>query len=158
MLVNQTRSFVCHLDVLEINCITNKSSRKLTLFLFTDKILVASRPCCFDIEQLESKKLKNTAKNTLRFKCRADIKSVELSVGLPGTHTHNIIRSCSYHDSSGNEGWFILSAIKTEEDASTFEPYFYKSPKLFFIKDQQRLLDFQSVYNKTRALRRQFGK
>ncbi|KAG1467081.1 hypothetical protein G6F46_003083 [Rhizopus delemar] len=89
LLVNQTRSFVCHLDVLEINY----------------KILVASRPCCFDIEQLESKKLKNTAKNTLRFKCRADIKSVELSVGLP---------------------------------------------------DQQRLLDFQSVYNKTRALRRQF--
>ena len=84
--MNQTRSFVCHLDVLEINRVTNKSLRKLTLFLFTDKILVASRSCCFDIEQLENKALKNTAKNTLKFKGWADIKSIELSVGLPGTH------------------------------------------------------------------------
>lgn len=47
---------------------------------------MASRSCCFDIEQLENKALKNTAKNTLKFKGWADIKSIELSVGLPGTH------------------------------------------------------------------------
>ncbi|KAG0743566.1 hypothetical protein G6F57_000049 [Rhizopus arrhizus] len=123
---------------------TKKITLLMTLYQIikdspVNKILVASRSCCFDIEQLENKALKNTAKNTLKFKGWADIKSIELSVGLPG-----------------HEGWFILSAIKKEEDVSTFERYFHKGPKLFFIKDQQRLLDFQSVYNKTRALRRQF--
>ncbi|EIE78212.1 hypothetical protein RO3G_02916 [Rhizopus delemar RA 99-880] len=140
LLVNQTRSFVCHLDVLEINCITNKSSRKLTLFLFTDKILVASRPCCFDIEQLESKKLKNTAKNTLRFKCRADIKSVELSVGLPVYNkTRALRRQFESSDKTYYKLWNNVPVFCNVYNQDTFIKSKYKSPCVLVYVDQEHL-------------------
>ncbi|ORZ20461.1 hypothetical protein BCR42DRAFT_408825 [Absidia repens] len=42
-LIKQSRSLVTHMDAVEINGITGKVSRHVTIFLFCDKIMVASR-------------------------------------------------------------------------------------------------------------------
>ncbi|KAG1152276.1 hypothetical protein G6F37_001409 [Rhizopus arrhizus] len=139
-LVNQTRSFVCHLDVLEINRVTNKSSRKLTLFLFTDKILVASRSCCFDIKQLESKKLKNTAKNRLKFKGWADIKSIELLVGLPVYNkTRALRRQFESNDKIYYQLWNNVPVFCNVYNQDTFIKSKYKSPCVLVYVDQEDL-------------------
>ncbi|CAO3676840.1 unnamed protein product [Rhizopus stolonifer] len=162
-LINQNRSFIAHLDALEIHSATNKPTRAVTLFLFTDKILIASRSS-LDSKELDIKELLNTStptffsklaskkESTLRFKGWADIESIELFDGV-----------------SDRPGSFILSATNTQHkecnNISSFEQYFYKGPRLFSFLPQkedltshpindhlQKWLDFKSLYQKTRAL------
>lgn len=92
-MVSQNRSFVAHLDALEIHSVTNKPLRAVTLFLFTDKILVASRSSLdeVDIEELLDTNTTTTTilsklkkDGTLRFKGWADIESIELFDGVLG--------------------------------------------------------------------------
>ncbi|KAG1044014.1 hypothetical protein G6F43_011525 [Rhizopus delemar] len=159
-LVSQNRSFVAHLDALEIHSVTNKPLRAVTLFLFTDKILVASRSSLdeVDIEELLDTNTTTTTilsklkkDGTLRFKGWADIESIELFDGV-------LDRPSS----------FILSATNTEEvqineisNITSFEHYFYKGPRLFAPQREennhfQKWLDFKTLYQKTRALVKQY--
>ncbi|KAG1328957.1 hypothetical protein G6F62_007898 [Rhizopus arrhizus] len=159
-LVSQNRSFVAHLDALEIHSVTNKPLRSVTLFLFTDKILVASRSSLdeVDIEELLDTNITTTTllsklkkDGTLRFKGWADIESIELFDGV-----------------LDRPGSFILSATNTEEaqinetsNITSFEHYFYKGPRLFAPQREennhfQKWLDFKTLYQKTRALVKQY--
>ncbi|KAI9258531.1 hypothetical protein BY458DRAFT_279964 [Sporodiniella umbellata] len=166
-LINQNRSFVAHLDAMEIHGVTNKPTRAVTLFLFTDKILVASRSSLdskeVDIEELLDtntpilySKLTSKKESALRFRGWADIETIELFDGV-----------------SDRPGSFILSANSRHETHDTninsFEHYFYKGPRLFSflppkedlashqINDHhQKWLDFKSLYQKTAALVREY--
>lgn len=174
---------VAHLDAIEIHCVTNRPTRAVSLFLFTDKILVASRPSIdakeIDLNELldhtspvtpnsnsasilfSNKKIEKS--HGLKFKGWADIESIDLFEGL-------------------SSGSFILSAKNVQEtnindvsNITSFENYFYKGPRLFtvlpqrsnnnealFVKTKKmkldKLVEFQSLYQKTRALAKQYGK
>lgn len=98
-LINQKRSLITHLDAIEIHRVTNKPTRAVTIFLFTDKILIASRPSIeakgFDIKDLltssthqpQQKISNNHTKRRdyfLKFKGWADIESIEIFDGPSG--------------------------------------------------------------------------
>ncbi|KAG2232911.1 hypothetical protein INT48_006165 [Thamnidium elegans] len=163
-LINQKRSLVAHLDATEIHRVTNKPTRAVSLFLFTDKILVASRSCIdakeIDLEELldntattTSTSLFNKNEKALKFKGWADIESIELFDGI-------------------SDSTFILTATNVQEtkknemsNITSFENYFYKGPRLFSVIAQTRLKnsnflekvnEFKNVYQKTRALVKQY--
>lgn len=172
---------VAHLDATEIHRVTNKPTRAVSLFLFTDKILVASRSSIdakeIDLDELldpthvvtptssnstsllfSTKKIEKS--HGLKFKGWADIESIDMFDGVPD-----------------RPGSFILSATTVQEtkindvsNITSFENYFYKGPRLFSVIPQTsftpikktQLMDktvhFQSLYQKTRALAKQYGK
>lgn len=144
---------VAHLDATEIHRVTNKPTRTVSLFLFTDKILVASRETSkeIDLDELldnhtststcsttssstsllfsssSNGNTKKTEKNQqgLKFKGWADIESIELFDGI----------------SKDRPGSFILTATRVQEtqknemsNITSFENYFYKGPRLFSIQ------------------------
>ncbi|KAI8081898.1 uncharacterized protein B0P05DRAFT_538523 [Gilbertella persicaria] len=177
-LINQKRSFIAHLDAIEIHRVTNKPTRAVTIFLFTDKILVASRSSIdakgIDIQQIleysnpmsptslfsGNNKDNRADKHQLRFKGWADIESIEMFEGVPE-----------------RPGSFILSATNIPEihrdemsNLTSFEKYFYKGPRLYSVipqKDEmssrlkrteyvEKSVEFRTVYQKTRALMKQY--
>ncbi|CEG74875.1 hypothetical protein RMATCC62417_10009 [Rhizopus microsporus] len=172
-LINQNRSLVAHLDALEINHETNKPLRAVTLFLFTDKILVASRSSLdskeMDLEEIVDtmiptknarfSRLPSKKENSLKFKGWADLECVECFEGV-----------------LDRPGSFILSASNMEEaqqhemaNITSFEHYFYRGPRLFSVIPQkeyltrqqkhdyiQKGLEFQAIYQKTRALAKEY--
>lgn len=178
-LINQKRSLVAHLDATEIHRVTNKPTRAVSLFLFTDKILVASRSS-IDAKEIDLNELLDpthtitpTSSNSasllfstkkiekshgLKFKGWADIESIDMFDGVPD-----------------RPGSFILSATTVQEtkindvsNITSFENYFYKGPRLFSVIPQTtftrtkktELMDkaahFRSLYQKTRALAKQY--
>ncbi|KAI7884422.1 hypothetical protein K492DRAFT_204753 [Lichtheimia hyalospora FSU 10163] len=52
-LISQQRSLICHLDAVEHDLNTGKPAHPVTLFLFTDKLMVARRPS-YAVDGLES--------------------------------------------------------------------------------------------------------
>lgn len=165
-MINQKRSLVAHLDATEIHRVTNRPTRAVSLFLFTDKILVASRSSIdakeIDLEELldntpttsTSTSLFNKNEKALKFKGWADIESIELFDGI-------------------SDSTFILTATNVQEtkknemsNITSFENYFYKGPRLFSVVPQTRLKnsnflekanEFKNLYQKTRALVKQYG-
>lgn len=168
-MINQKRSLVAHLDATEIHRVTNKPTRAVSLFLFTDKILVASRSSIdakeIDLEELldntttttssTSTSLFNKNEKALKFKGWADIESIELFDGI--SDTTFILTATNVQETKKNE----MSNI------TSFENYFYKGPRLFSVVPQARLKnsnflekanEFKILYQKTRALVKQYGK
>ncbi|GAA5795701.1 hypothetical protein HPULCUR_001063 [Helicostylum pulchrum] len=166
-LINQKRSLVAHLDATEIHRVTNKPTRAVSLFLFTDKILVASRSSIdakeIDLEELldntttttssTSTSLFNKNEKALKFKGWADIESIELFDGI--SDTTFILTATNVQETKKNE----MSNI------TSFENYFYKGPRLFSVVPQARLKnsnflekanEFKILYQKTRALVKQY--
>ncbi|KAI8876938.1 Dbl homology domain-containing protein [Backusella circina FSU 941] len=171
-LINQKRSLITHLDAIEIHSVTNKPTRAVTIFLFTDKILVASRPS-IDAKEIDINDLLVSSSNqqqqktfnsqvkrrdtTLKFKGWADIESMEI-FGGPLEHP----------------GSFILSASTPQEikngnmDITSFEKYFYKGPRLFSVLRVKResrhkvnqclkkTEDFIHQFQMSRSLARQY--
>jgi hypothetical protein len=183
-LINQKRSLVAHLDATEIHRVTNKPTRSVSLFLFTDKILVASRETSKEIdldELLENTTIPTSSSSTsllfsssssnnnkkaerhqLKFKGWADIESIELFDGVQDKPGSFILSATSIQETQGNE----MSNI------TSFEKYFYKGPRLFalqpsdmmsrVVKNKKSSMDkaneFKDLYQKTRALVKQYGK
>ncbi|KAI7904576.1 uncharacterized protein BX663DRAFT_502848 [Cokeromyces recurvatus] len=149
-LISQKRSIIAHLDAIEIHRVTNKPTRAVSIFLFTDKILVASRSS-LDAKEINLEHILNNNNNThvispthssstsllfssnhhpykmdkhlMKFKGWADIESIELFEGVPE-----------------RPGSFILSTTSAQELArdevsniTTHEKYFYKGPRLFTV-------------------------
>ncbi|KAI8374661.1 Dbl homology domain-containing protein [Radiomyces spectabilis] len=95
-LINQNRALIAHLDALEIHRTSNRVTRAVTLFLFTDKIMIASRPsmeckgsdlCALaDTDIITSKKLERVIRkdSCWKFKGWADIEQVEIFGGTSG--------------------------------------------------------------------------
>ncbi|KAG2200842.1 hypothetical protein INT47_001373, partial [Mucor saturninus] len=126
-LINQKRSLIAHLDATEIHRVTNKPTRAVSLFLFTDKILVASKSC-MDAKEIILDELLTSPSSTstfsfpntssknekgLKFKGWADIESMSLVNGL-------------------TEDSLILSASKLQtSNMTSFEKYFSKGLRLF---------------------------
>lgn len=143
---------IAHLDATEIHRVTNKPTRAVSLFLFTDKILVASKSC-MDAKEIDIDELLMTTNTStslfpsknekgLKFKGWADIESIELFDGLTGPS-------------------FILSATKLQSsNITSFEKYFCKGPRLFSVKSNvwKKINHFKDIYQKTRALVKQCGK
>lgn len=155
---------ITHVDAVEIHRVTNKPTRAVTLFLFTDRIMVASKSSIdskeINLQQLldpssnpviptssssasllstnHSQPHSSTIKQPLKFKGWADVESIEMFEGVPD-------RPCS----------FILSATHLAEsgrsDLTSFERYFYKGPRLFQVKSPSTLKDFLGLYQRTRA-------
>lgn len=156
---------ITHLDAVEVHRVTNKPTRAVTLFLFTDKILVASKSS-IDSKEINLQQLLDPSSNNvvptssssaslllssssnhhhqsnttpLKFKGWADVESIELFEGVTTD------RPCS----------FILSATHLAEsgrsDLTSFERYFYKGPRLFQVKNTVLLKEFQTSYQRTRA-------
>lgn len=154
-MINQKRSFLAHLDATELDCATNKPKRAVSLFLFTDKVLVATRLDTkeIDLEELLTTPVFTTTKQherpaLLKFKGWADLESIELFEGL--------IPNSSFILTATN-----VQEIKRDEISkiTSFETYFYKGPRLFSIdKTNQKLNDFKSLYQNARALVKQYGK
>lgn len=99
---------IAHLNATEIHRVTNKPTRAVSIFLFTDKILVASQSS-IDAKEINLQQLLDNSnavcptsstsssllfsnhssnntkdKTDLKFKGWADIESVELFEGVPG--------------------------------------------------------------------------
>ncbi|KAG2186736.1 hypothetical protein INT44_002962 [Umbelopsis vinacea] len=131
-LVNQSRRLIHHVDATELDIMTRKPLRPVTILVFTDKVLVASRPSYFvsgsDLCGIDNditspngstasflaKKAEKTLKRdrSLKFKGWSDIDQVELFNG-PASHASSfLLRVNSNVSSSG------ISA------ASSFEEYF----------------------------------
>ncbi|KAL0135138.1 hypothetical protein V8B55DRAFT_1553980 [Mucor lusitanicus] len=177
-LINQKRSLIAHIDAIEIHRVTNKPTRAVSIFLFTDKILVASRSSV-DSKEIDLHQLldnanpvcpTNTSKSSihhkvekpqLKFKGWADVESIEMFEGV-----------------ADRPGSFILSATAVPEltrdqvsNITSFEKYFYKGPRLFSIipiRDEisctkskkaayiEKIDTFRTVYQKTRALMKRY--
>lgn len=135
-LVNQSRRLIHHVDATELDIMTRKPLRPVTILVFTDKVLVASRPSYFvsgsDLCGIDNdvtspngstasflaKKAEKTLKKdrSLKFKGWSDIDQVELFNG-PASHGSSfLLRVNSNVSSSG------ISA------ASSFEEYFSEQP------------------------------
>ncbi|KAL7308153.1 hypothetical protein PS15m_012042 [Mucor circinelloides] len=182
-LINQKRSLIAHIDAIEIHRVTNKPTRAVSIFLFTDKILVASRSSIdskeIDLQQLldnsnpvcptnsSSASLLRSSihhkveKPQLKFKGWADVESIEMFEGV-----------------ADRPGSFVLSATAVPEltrdqvsNITSFEKYFYKGPRLFSIipiRDEisctksrktaymEKINTFRTVYQKTRALMKRY--
>ncbi|CAO3616119.1 unnamed protein product [Mucor fragilis] len=182
-LINQKRSLIAHIDAIEIHRVTNKPTRAVSIFLFTDKILVASRSSIdskdIDLHQLldnantvcptnsSSASLLRSSihhkveKPQLKFKGWADVESIEMFDGV-----------------ADRPGSFVLSATAVPEltrdqvsNITSFEKYFYKGPRLFSIipiRDEisctkskkaayiEKINTFRTVYQKTRALMKRY--
>ncbi|KAI8968905.1 hypothetical protein BDF20DRAFT_827089, partial [Mycotypha africana] len=87
-LINQKRLLIAHLDAIEIHRVTNKPTRAVSIFLFTDKILVASRSS-IDSKEINLDQILHNSnpsdKPTLKFKGWADVESIEMFDGVPVT-------------------------------------------------------------------------
>ncbi|CEP11512.1 hypothetical protein [Parasitella parasitica] len=182
-LINQKRSLIAHIDAIEIHRVTNKPTRAVSIFLFTDKILVASRSSIdskeIDLQQLldnskgicptnsssasllRSTNYSKSEKPHLKFKGWADVESIEMFEGV-----------------EERPGSFILSATNAPEPSTdhlsnitSFEKYFFKGPRLYsvlpardetsFSKSKRvdyldKLTAFRGVYHKTRALMKRY--
>lgn len=183
---------VAHLDALEINHETNKPLRAVTLFLFTDKILVASRSSLdskeMDLEEIVDtmiptknarfSRLPSKKENSLKFKGWADLECVECFEGVLGIDINAWNGKGANSSLLDRPGSFILSASNMEEaqqhemaNITSFEHYFYRGPRLFSVIPQkeyltrqqkhdyiQKGLEFQAIYQKTRALAKEYGK
>jgi hypothetical protein len=134
-LVNQSRRLIHHVDATELDIVTRKPLRPVTILVFTDKVLVASRPSYFvsgsDLCGIDNditspngstsflaKKAEKTLRKdrSLKFKGWSDIDQVELFNG-PASHASSfLLRVNSNVSSSG------ISA------ASSFEEYFCEQP------------------------------
>ncbi|KAI7875252.1 uncharacterized protein EV154DRAFT_472779 [Mucor mucedo] len=152
-LINQKRSLIAHLDATEIHRVTNKPTRAVSLFLFTDKILVASKSC-IDAKEIILDELLTSPSSTstfsfpntssknekgLKFKGWADIESMSLVNGL-------------------TEDSLILSASKLQtSNMTSFEKYFSKGLRLFSVKSNMlnKLQQFKDLFQKTKALVKQ---
>ncbi|KAI8327950.1 hypothetical protein BD560DRAFT_494439 [Blakeslea trispora] len=184
-LINQKRSFVMHLDAVEIHRVTNKPTRAVTIFLFTDKILIASRSSLdakgIDIQQIlehnspisptvtasssllfpGNSKDHRLDKNQLKFKGWADIESIELFEGIPDRPGSFILSATSLSESHADE----MSTL------TSFEKYFYKGPRLYSVipqKDElsltrlkkaeyiEKSMQFRTTYQKIRALAKRY--
>ncbi|KAI8640505.1 hypothetical protein BD408DRAFT_419625 [Parasitella parasitica] len=182
-LINQKRSLIAHIDAIEIHRVTNKPTRAVSIFLFTDKILVASRSSIdskeIDLQQLldnsngicptnsssasllRSNNYYKPEKPHLKFKGWADIESIEMFEGV-----------------TERPGSFVLSATTAPESSAdhvsnitSFEKYFFKGPRLYSILPAReeallskpkradcmnKLTAFRGVYQKTRALMKRY--
>ncbi|KAI9469015.1 MAG: hypothetical protein EXX96DRAFT_101325 [Benjaminiella poitrasii] len=184
-LINQKRSLIAHLDAIEIHRVTNKPTRAVSIFLFTDKILVASRSS-IDAKEINLQQILDSTnticptnsssasllfssnsnhhksdKHHLKFKGWVDIESIEMFEGVPE-----------------RQGSFILSATSAPEtqrdevsNITSFEKYFYKGPRLFTViptREEnsltkakrtsyvEKMLEFRSLFQKTRALMKRY--
>ncbi|KAL0078696.1 hypothetical protein J3Q64DRAFT_1824799 [Phycomyces blakesleeanus] len=137
-LISQHRSLVAHLDAVEIHRDTNKPFRSVTFFLFTDKLLVATRPShlkgsdlCHVLkdEELSTSKSaghrssdKATRKDgSLKFKAWLDIGQVELFEGVHDLQGSFLLRPLS-PQSKDNAPFSTLPSL---------EAYFYKGARLY---------------------------
>lgn len=107
-MINQKRSLIAHIDAIEIHRVTNKPTRAVSIFLFTDKILVASRSSV-DSKEIDLHQLLDNAnpvcptntssasilrssihhkveKPQLKFKGWADVESIEMFEGVAGAY------------------------------------------------------------------------
>ncbi|KAI8996848.1 hypothetical protein BDB01DRAFT_751464 [Pilobolus umbonatus] len=175
-LINQKRSLIGHLDAIEMHRETNKLTRAVSLFLFSDKVLIASRSSNdakeIDIDELvdmgqtrtrltlsKKAKYKNYG---LSFKGWADIETIDILEG---------VTECP--------GSFILSAtfipdIQNDNDypnINSFEKYCYKGPRLYTVlaptesysssqmdESLGKLHNFMHLYRRTKALAKQHDK
>ncbi|KAI8330371.1 hypothetical protein BC941DRAFT_441007 [Chlamydoabsidia padenii] len=161
-LIKQSRSLITHLDAVEINRITGKISRHVTIFLFCDKIMVASRS--------------SNAKG-------ADI--CDMSSGTsPLTNMHkkkkgHDFKFCGwvgiehidlFHGPSDLPGAIIIRASSDFQDSITemgYEKYFQKGARIFAYQTEParqtlpRFMDdknaFVDTFYKTQAVSRQYG-
>ncbi|GAB5588787.1 hypothetical protein Unana1_03687 [Umbelopsis nana] len=134
-LVNQSRRLIHHVDATELDIVSRKPLRPVTILIFTDKILVASRPsysvsgsdlCGIDNEVTSpgiassflAKKAEKSLKRdrSLKFKGWSDIDQVEVFNGPP-SHSSSFLLRVNPHVSS--------TGIST---ASSFEEYFSEQP------------------------------
>jgi hypothetical protein len=134
-LVNQSRRLIHHVDATELDIMTRKPLRPVTILIFTDKILVASRPsysvsgsdlCGIDNEVTSpgiassflAKKAEKSLKRdrSLKFKGWSDIDQVEVFNGPP-SHASSFLLRVNPHVSS--------TGLAT---ASSFEEYFSEQP------------------------------
>ncbi|KAI7872826.1 hypothetical protein BDF14DRAFT_33746 [Spinellus fusiger] len=173
-LINQSRTLVTHLDATEIHRETLKPIRAVTLFLFADKLMIASRPShqSKGMDILTAKEDKDTStgsfipkklerirsSQTLKFKGWADIEQIELFDG-----------------NQDRPGSFLLRASPAQEQqpaqdqmASEAAAYLHKCPRLFSVvppKENTSLLDsyietckdFIATFQKTQALARRYA-
>ncbi|KAI8149945.1 Dbl homology domain-containing protein [Fennellomyces sp. T-0311] len=90
-LIRQNRSFIAHLDAIEVHRTKGYQKRPVTFFLFTDKLLIAERPNyqCRGIDLLDSKNRDKSRMRTLkkdqmlRFKGWIDIEQAQIFEGAP---------------------------------------------------------------------------
>ncbi|KAF7728506.1 hypothetical protein EC973_006059 [Apophysomyces ossiformis] len=98
-IMKQGRSLVAHLDAVEIHRVSNKPIRPVTLFLFTDLVMVAARPshgsktndlCAIDPDSRAFPDIhgsfisRGTRKDpSLKFKGWVDVEQVEIFEGAP---------------------------------------------------------------------------
>ncbi|KAG0184260.1 hypothetical protein DFQ28_011489 [Apophysomyces sp. BC1034] len=99
-IMKQGRSLVAHLDAVEIHRVSNKTLRPVTIFLFTDLIMVAARPsygckaidlCAIDPDPKAFPDVHGSfisrgmrKEQSLKFKGWADIEQVEIFEGARG--------------------------------------------------------------------------
>ncbi|ORZ19836.1 hypothetical protein BCR42DRAFT_410629 [Absidia repens] len=163
-LIKQSRSLVTHLDAVEINRITGKTSRHVTIFLFCDKIMVASRSShakgadiCDGVPSgntpltnLTPKKKKG---HDFKFCGWVELEHIEL-----------------FHGPSDLPGAIIIRASSDFQDSITetgYEKYFQKGARIFACQTEstrQTLPDFMEhkdafvdTFYKTQAVARQYG-
>ncbi|CAM0142254.1 hypothetical protein VKS41_002265 [Umbelopsis sp. WA50703] len=134
-LVNQSRRLVHHVDATEIDLVSKKPLRPVTILIFTDKVLVASRPaysvsgsdlCGIDTEVTSpgpassflARKAEKSLKRdrSLKFKGWSDIDQVEVFNG-PTTHSSSFLLRVNPPNAS--------TSLTT---ASSFEEYFSEQP------------------------------
>ncbi|CAO3596873.1 unnamed protein product [Absidia cylindrospora] len=163
-LIKQSRSLVTHLDAVEINRITGKTSRHVTIFLFCDKIMVASRSShakgadiCDDVSSgntpltnLTPKKKKG---HDFKFCGWVELEHIEL-----------------FHGPSDLPGAIIIRASSDFQDSITetgYEKYFQKGARIFACQTEstrqtlpgfmEHKAAFVDTFYKTQAVARQYG-
>ncbi|KAL0075807.1 Dbl homology domain-containing protein [Phycomyces blakesleeanus] len=172
-LINQSRSLVTHLDATEIHRETLKPIRPVTLFLFTDKLMVASRHshqtksmevCGMNDDKSSTsgsfipKKLERIRPNQmLRFKGWADVEQVELFEGIQDRPDSFLLRVSSAQEQQPQD-----------QQCSDSTAYFQKCARLFAAippKESRTSLEasyvetcqeFIASFQKTQALSRRY--
>ncbi|KAI8379769.1 uncharacterized protein BYT42DRAFT_569974 [Radiomyces spectabilis] len=172
-LINQSRSFVAHLDATEIHRVSNKPVRAVTLFLFNDKLMVANRPsynvkgidlCDIGIHDHDplapsgSVSKKRGKDQSLKFRGWVDLEQVEIFQGA-----------------ADRPGSFLLrtsTAQQQDSDAfavTSFEKHFQKGPRLYSVVPpkeyanlpsaayERQAAEFIATCQKTQALSKQYS-
>ncbi|KAI9019351.1 hypothetical protein CLU79DRAFT_758414 [Phycomyces nitens] len=177
-LINQSRSLVTHLDATEIHRETLKPIRPVTLFLFTDKLMVASRhshqtksmeACGMNDDKSTAsgsfipKKLDRIRPNQmLKFKGWVDVEQVELFEGIQDRPDSFVLRVSSAQEQQQQQ------QQPQDQQSSDSTAYFQKCARLFAAippKESRTSLEatyvetcqeFIASFQKTQALSRRY--
>ncbi|ORX51726.1 hypothetical protein DM01DRAFT_1083766 [Hesseltinella vesiculosa] len=132
-LVKPNRSLVAFLDAVEVQRDASASSRHVTLFLFTDKIMVVTRPSNQRTEETlrawhrTMPSLATKRDQPMKFKGWIDINCVEFFYG----HQDNVSETFMLHASPLSPA--SLAKRRSSITSVNYEKYFTKSPHIFSV-------------------------